>query len=124
MPHKCTKCGRIYPDGDRRILNGCECGNNRFIYVPKDKSKDKRIKEKNKDERLNEDRTGKGVNAEGVESVRIIDPGMYEINLEKVFSREEIIIALREDGRYVIHLPSLIGKLEKKLVKRKSDKKK
>jgi len=37
MPHKCTKCGKIYPDGDYRILNGCECGNNKFLYVPKER---------------------------------------------------------------------------------------
>jgi len=37
MPHRCTKCGKEYPDGDMRILNGCECGNNKFLYVPKEK---------------------------------------------------------------------------------------
>jgi len=130
MPHKCTKCGRIYPDGDKRILKGCECGNNRFIYVPKEKKlkaegakvkevKDEPLKVKAEEEK---DVEKKVVDAESVESVRILNPGTYEINLEKIFSREEIIIALQEDGRYAIHLPSLVGKLEKKLERKKSDK--
>ncbi len=129
MPHKCTKCGRIYPDGDKRILKGCECGNNRFIYVPKEKKlketegikevkggplKVKAGREKEVEKRV--------IDVESVESVRILSPGTYEINLEKIFSREEIIIALQEDGRYAIHLPSLVGKLEKKLERKKSDK--
>ncbi|MEM0330663.1 MAG: Zn-ribbon containing protein, partial [Archaeoglobaceae archaeon] len=34
-------------------------------------------------------------------------------NLEKLLEREEIIIALEEDGRYIIHLPSLLKKKSK-----------
>ncbi len=112
MPHRCTKCGKVYPDGDKRILKGCECGNNKFIYIPKSKlDRDKAEKpEKEK------------VEIESVESVKIISPGMYEINLEKVFSREEIVIAL-QDGKYAIHLPSLVGRLEKKRKKEGKTKK-
>ena len=51
----------------------------------------------------------------GIESVRIIAPGQYQINLEKLLEREEIVIALREDGRYVIHLPSLLKRKKTKL---------
>ena len=130
MPHRCTKCGRIYPDGDKRILKGCECGNNKFIYVPKEKKlkeaekvkevKGEPLKVKAGREKEVEKRV---IDAESVESVKILNPGTYEINLEKIFSREEIIIALQEDGRYAIHLPSLVGKLEKKLERKKSDKK-
>ncbi len=102
MPHKCTKCGKVYQDGDPRILKGCACGNNRFVYVPKEK------REKKED-------------LEAVESVKIISPGMYEINIEKILSRKEIVIALQEEGRYAIHLPSIVGKIEKK--KKESTKK-
>lgn len=103
MPHRCTKCGKEYKDGDARILNGCECGNNKFLYVPKVKREVKKEVEEIKKE-------FKGM---GIESVRIIAPGQYEINLEKIFSRDEIVIALQEDGRYVIHLPSLLKKRKK-----------
>ncbi len=100
MPHKCTRCGKVYPDGDMRILSGCECGNNKFLYVPKEK--------RTVEEQVEEIK--KEFSGMGIESVRILAPGQYEINLEKLLEREEIVIALQEDGRYVIHLPSLLKK--------------
>ncbi|MDK2877070.1 MAG: uncharacterized protein PWQ22_1480 [Archaeoglobaceae archaeon] len=105
MPHRCTKCGKLYADGDMRLLNGCECGNNKFFYVPKDK------------ESARPEEVAKELKKEflrfGIESIRIIAPGQYEINIEKLLEREEIIIALEEDGRYIIHLPSLLKKKPK-----------
>lgn len=104
MPHQCTKCGKEYADGDVRILSGCECGNNRFLYVPKAKRERKEQVEEIK-EQLSE---------MGIESVKILAPGMYEINLERILERDEIVIALQEDGRYVIHLPSLLKRRKEK----------
>jgi predicted nucleic acid-binding Zn-ribbon protein len=104
MPHRCTKCGKEYPDGDMRILNGCECGNNKFLYVPKEK----------KDAEEHAEEMKNKLSGMGVESVKILAPGQYEINLEKILSRDEIVIALQEDGRYVIHLPSLLKRRKKK----------
>ncbi len=96
MPHMCTKCGKIYPDGDMRLLNGCECGNNKFVYIPKKKEE----KEEEREIKYEMD----------IESIRIIAPGQYEINIEKLLSDRGIVIALQENGRYVIHLPSLLKK--------------
>ncbi|WP_132059203.1 Zn-ribbon domain-containing protein [Halorussus amylolyticus] len=39
------------------------------------------------------------------ESIRIAEPGQYELNLMELFEREEYIIALQEDGKYVIEVP-------------------
>ena len=39
------------------------------------------------------------------ESIRIVAPGQYELNLMELYNREEYIIALREDGRYAIEAP-------------------
>jgi len=39
------------------------------------------------------------------ESIRIVSPGQYELNLMELYDREEYIISLREDGRYVIEVP-------------------
>lgn len=34
MPHRCTKCGAVFEDGDSVILTGCpECRWNKFLYV-------------------------------------------------------------------------------------------
>ncbi|WP_181687100.1 OapC/ArvC family zinc-ribbon domain-containing protein [Halorhabdus salina] len=39
------------------------------------------------------------------ESIRIVEPGQYELNLMELYERDEYIIALREDGRYRIQVP-------------------
>ena len=39
------------------------------------------------------------------ESIKIVEPGQYELNLMELFDREEYIIALQENGRYVIQVP-------------------
>jgi predicted nucleic acid-binding Zn-ribbon protein len=42
-----------------------------------------------------------------VESIRIVSPGQYELNLESLLERKEIVMALKEDGTYIVHLPSV-----------------
>jgi len=39
------------------------------------------------------------------ESIRVIEPGQYELNLMELYDREEYIIALQEDGKYTIQVP-------------------
>jgi len=39
------------------------------------------------------------------ESIRIVEPGQYELNLMELYDRDQYIIALQEDGRYVIEVP-------------------
>ena len=39
------------------------------------------------------------------ESIKIIEPGQYELNLMELYDREEHIIALQEDGKYIIEVP-------------------
>ncbi|APW97089.1 hypothetical protein CHINAEXTREME_04585 [Halobiforma lacisalsi AJ5] len=39
------------------------------------------------------------------ESIKIVRPGQYELNLMELYNREEYIISLQEDGRYVIDVP-------------------
>ena len=99
VAHRCTKCGKLYPSGDMRLLSGCECGNNKFLYVPDERGE-------TKVEKVEEIK--KEFTQMGIESVRILSPGRYEINIEKLLEGEGIIIALQEDGRYIIHLPSLL----------------
>lgn len=42
---------------------------------------------------------------EQFESIKIVEPGQYELNLMGLYDREEYIIALEENGRYVINVP-------------------
>ncbi len=138
MPHKCTRCESIFKDGAAIILNGCpKCGWNKFLYV-KDESgatapvenasagsippaASKFIKEVddllgNKTAPLQpevkETKTETKPEEIGsrVESVRILSPGQYELNLDSILKRDEIVMALKEDGSYIVHLPSVFQK--------------
>jgi uncharacterized protein len=42
---------------------------------------------------------------EQFESIKIVRPGQYELNLMELYNRDEYIISLQEDGRYVIDVP-------------------
>ncbi|MFD1513070.1 OapC/ArvC family zinc-ribbon domain-containing protein [Halomarina rubra] len=42
---------------------------------------------------------------EQFESIKIVEPGQYELNLMELYDRQEYIISLRENGRYVIQMP-------------------
>ncbi len=132
MPHKCTRCEGIFKDGAAIILNGCpKCGWNKFLYVrdaPEAPGKtthteaippaaSKFIKEVdeilgNKAQPEPKEVAGKKPEEIGdrVESVRIVSPGSYELNLESLLERDEIVMALKEDGTYLVHLPSVFQK--------------
>jgi len=43
------------------------------------------------------------------ETIRIVEPGSYELNLMNLYDSDEKIIALQEDGRYQVSLPSALG---------------
>jgi len=40
------------------------------------------------------------------ETIRIVEPGSYELNLMNLYEEDQKIIALQEDGRYQVTLPS------------------
>lgn len=131
MPHKCTRCENVFKDGAAIILNGCpKCGWNKFLYV-KDASSpvaagnvppispaaskfirevDELLGSKAKPSASKEAESKPEEIGERVESVRILSPGSYELNLESLLERDEIVMALKEDGTYLVHLPSVFQK--------------
>jgi len=140
MPHKCTRCEKIFEDGAEVILSGCpNCGWNKFLYVkdmePEEEAKEKEVQVQpeivdNVEEdipaeqfiREIDDIIGIGhqeketVEEEGerVESVRILGPGSYELNLSSLFERDEIVMAIKQDGTYAVDLASAFRKKKKK----------
>ena len=139
MPHKCTRCENIFTDGAVEILNGCpNCGWNKFLYVreepeapPSDTVADdvKREPAKKFLKEIDDFLVDHGVEVkekveqepdeDRIESVRIMGPGSYELNLDALLERKEIIMAMKEDGTYMVHLPSVFdNKKTKKKRKR------
>lgn len=39
------------------------------------------------------------------ESIKVLEPGQYELNLMELYDREEYIVALQEDGKYTVQVP-------------------
>ncbi|MFH1624622.1 MAG: Zn-ribbon domain-containing protein [Pseudomonadota bacterium] len=134
MPHKCTRCGQFFRDGSPEILSGCpSCGWNKFLYVigevqaaPKasDALKasdvDELISKVDIDEKSDviiED-VKNTEDYKRIESIKILGPGSYELNIKTLLDRKEIIMALKENGTYVVHLPSIFSKSVKKPKKR------
>ena len=117
MPHKCTKCGREYPDGSTEILKGCaSCGGKKFLYVKDEDIHRDVLEEKSIDEiatwtkeEVLEVKTEPDKNVEmfdRVETIRIVGPGTYELNLEKMAEGDERIIQVGKEGVYNIDLLS------------------
>ena len=121
MPHKCTKCGREYKDGSTEILRGCaSCGGKKFLYVKeeeinKDVLEEKSIEEiadESKEEVLQvvEQLAPKKKHVEmydRVETIRIVSPGSYELDLEKMAKSDERIVSVGKEGSYIIDLMSM-----------------
>ncbi|WP_292376974.1 MULTISPECIES: Zn-ribbon domain-containing protein [unclassified Methanosarcina] len=141
MPHRCTRCGTIFEDGDSVILSGCpNCGWNKFLYVKKEcEGSENQVRPaleeqkldlessldevvKNIDEALaseqentkQEPEAERETDEERVESVRILGPGSYELNLDSLLERKELVMAIREEGSYALHLPSVFSQQKEK----------
>jgi len=118
MPHKCTKCGREYRDGATEILKGCEsCGGKKFLYV-KDSELHKDVLEEKSIEEIAEESKEQVLEVKAhpkkevemydrVETIRIVGPGTYELNIEKMAKGDERIISVGKEGVYNIDLLSM-----------------
>jgi predicted nucleic acid-binding Zn-ribbon protein len=134
MPHKCTKCGREYKDGSTEILRGCgSCGGKKFLYVKEAEINKDVLEEKSIEEIADESKeevleivgqptiSKKEVEMyDRVETIRIVSPGSYELNLEKMAKSDERIVSVGTEGSYIIDLMSMA----KEELKKKKGKKK
>lgn len=122
MPNRCVHCGRIIPAGSKEILEGCEgCGGHFFFYIreellPKLKAEaektiiefgsvDKKKVEEDVRSILKVEDDEKPVVLD-VESVRVLGPGKFEIDIVGLMSKKPIVFKLQE-GKYIIDLSNL-----------------
>lgn len=125
MPHKCTRCGREFEDGSTEILKGCpSCGGKKFLYIREstrhedvlDEKTIETIAEETGEEALEvREATPKHVECyDRVESIRIVGPGSYELNIEKLAQSEEMVVGLGGEGKYMVDISSMNKKGRKK----------
>ncbi|MDO8623465.1 MAG: Zn-ribbon containing protein [archaeon] len=132
MPHQCVHCGEIYSAGSRAILEGCgKCGGHFFFYIKDEQLK--RIKDnqmmdlpsENKVQIEKEIREMAGIEQEDtpvildLESVRVVGPGKFEIDIVKLFNEKAPLVYKLEEGKYIIDLSSTLGRegIKKDLLK-------
>ncbi len=125
MPHQCTKCGKVYPDASNELLIGCICSSRFFYYIRQEKfeqlqdEKEQILEELEKvdKEQIEKDiRELTGLDKKpdepvilDLESVRVIKPGKFEIDIVNLFSKNRPLIYKLEEGKYVIDLASTLN---------------
>lgn len=123
MPHRCVKCGREYRTNECEILKGCrECGGKKFIFVP---LVERQIEQKTPEHvTVREEKKPKEEENEDIipvsdynrlESIRIVSPGTYELNIEKLAGSDERVVGVgKGEGSYLVDLLSMVRPKKKK----------
>jgi predicted nucleic acid-binding Zn-ribbon protein len=118
----CTRCRNVFDEG-ADILKGCPvCGWKKFMFVKANPRPGQEagaaVQEMLKDSPPEtESKSQEIAQCEAkpeskVESIRITEPGTYELNLPTLFERDELIMAVK-DGTYLIDLSSAFRKPKK-----------
>lgn len=110
----------MFDDGSQEILHGCSnCGRKLFFYVKKERLKEMKEEQQqildlsdNEKQQIEEDVydiLGDDVDLEkpvilDIESIKILKPGQYELDLVNLFQQKQPLIYKLEDGKYVIDL--------------------
>lgn len=122
MPYQCVKCSRILPTGSKEILEGCnDCQGHFFFYiregqVEKMKEKTVSIPEEQKTQVEQDIREMAGITDEDapvildIESIRVTGEGKFEIDLIKLFKKDQPLIYKLEEGKYIIDIASTMKK--------------
>lgn len=116
MPHQCVRCNRLYPDGSQELLKGCECGGRFFFYVKQEAIKEAQklvsalsTEEKNQMENdvleiIGDVDENKPIVLD-LESIKVLKPGKYELDLVDIFKGRPLVYKL-EEGKYFIDVVS------------------
>ncbi len=143
MAHQCVHCGKVYPDAAKELLIGCTCSSHFFYFIKKEYY-DKLKKEV--DDMLTNEITGKiseidkmdkvrieqdvreiiGISEKedipiilDLESIRILGPGKFEIDVVNLFNKKRPLIYKLEEGKYIIDLASTLKLNAEQLSKQK-----
>jgi predicted nucleic acid-binding Zn-ribbon protein len=135
MPHKCVKCGREFEDGSTEILKGCpSCAGKKFLYVREEERHADVLEERpiesiveEKRESLLEVKQHREQRPEfydRIESIRILGPGRYELNIEKLARSDDMVLGLGKEGQYAVDISSMARLSEKAAKSSRKHKKK
>ena len=120
MPYKCVHCSAVYADGSKDVLVGCtKCRSKFFFYIKEEKLKEMEqtatleLTAQEKKQMEVDVREIAGLEEPDTpvfldfESVRVLKPGKYLIDIAKLFSRDKPRVYQIEDGKYIVDLVSV-----------------
>ena len=126
MPHQCVRCGKFYDDGSDIILRGCECGAKLFFFVrqsaiekAKNATANLSVEEKVEIEKEIFDlmdvtpETNSDPVVLDFESIRVLKPGKFEIDLVKLFDKSKPTVYKIGDGKYMIDIAETFNNANK-----------
>ncbi|MCR4284757.1 MAG: Zn-ribbon domain-containing protein [archaeon] len=122
MPHQCVHCSKIIAVGSEEILKGCKnCKGKFFFYIrddqlpeieesrevplPEFSTMDKKQVESDVRSILKIEDDSKPVILD-LESIRVLQPGKFEIDIVSLMNRRPIVFKL-EEGKYLIDLEGI-----------------
>ena len=115
MPHQCVRCNAFYDEKAQEVLKGCSCGGRMFFFIKKEKLEKMKEMTANlttaEKEQIEEDvREIVGQTEDNeepvvldLETVRIMEPGKYELDIVQLFKNEPLIYKV-DEGKYIIDL--------------------
>jgi len=120
MPHRCVHCGKIYPNAAPELLKGCSCGSHFFFFISQEQKAQEvkepmiNLKPEEKKEVERDIREMIGAEEENIpvildlESIRVLKPGKFEIDIVNLFNQKRPLIYKLEEGKYIIDLASTL----------------
>lgn len=107
------------------MVKGCaSCGGKKFLFVRNEEKNQDVLQEKplqkivqEKEKEVLEIPTAPSKEVEmydRVESVRIVAPGTYELNIEKMAKSDERVVSVGKEGHYIVDLLSMVRPKKKK----------
>jgi len=125
--HQCVRCNTLYEDGSSELLNGCSCGGRFFFYIKKEHMQESQelVTNLSQEQKKEIESDVRDLIAEekfdeekpvilDLESIKILEPGKYELDIVKLFKKQPLIIRI-EEGKYIIDLKSTFESKEKDL---------
>jgi len=102
--HKCLKCGKKFEKLTKEMLRGCpECGGTLFLYLKEGEE----ITAAELVDRIKiEGKLPSSEEEEKIESLRILSPGVYELNLDALLERKEIVMGIKAVSYTHLTLPT------------------
>ena len=120
MSHQCVRCNTFYDEKAPEVIKGCPCGGKLFFFIKQEKLNSLRemsakLTSSQKDQIEQDVREIVGESDEidepvvlDLETIRISQPGKYELDLVQLFKDEPLVYKI-EEGKYVIDLIRSFG---------------